>query len=170
MIKQLIGEDGAANIIEFYLLQKSPINDETKINIYINDDLISKIKNSFKKTKEYKSVYYSRNNCNYVYDLSNDSQFVYIRKLENMSIINKSNSKFYSLVFNEIKLPTHTFACSNDIDTKEVFDITEFKINNRITLIIKNNNCIINYKHSKDVDLDKVNSIISGIMNKINSL
>ena len=93
MIKQLIGEDGAANIIEFYLLQKSPINDETKINIYINDDLISKIKSSFKKTKEYKSVYYSRNNCNYVYDLSNDSQFVYIRKLENMSIINKSNSK-----------------------------------------------------------------------------
>jgi hypothetical protein len=92
MIKQLIGEDGAANIIEFYLLQKSPINDETKINIYINDDLISKIKSSFKKTKEYKSVYYSRNNCNYVYDLSNDSQFVYIRKLENMSIINKSNS------------------------------------------------------------------------------
>jgi hypothetical protein len=169
MIKQLIGE-GSANLIEFYLLQKQSIIDDNKINIYINDDMISKIKNNFKKTKEYKSVYYSRNNCNYVYDLSNDSQFVYIRKLENMSIINKSNSKFYSLVFNEIKLPTHTFACSNDIDNKEVFEIIEFKINNRITLIIKNNNCIINYKHSKDVDIDKVNSIINGLMNKINLL
>jgi hypothetical protein len=169
MIKQLIG-DGPANVIEFYLLQKQSLNDDNKINIYINDDLISKIKSNFKKTKEYKSVYYSRNNYNYVYDLSNDSQFVYIRKLENMSIINKSNSKFYSFVFNEIKLPTHTFACSNDIDNKEVFDIIEFKINNRITLIIKNNNCIINYKHSKDVDIDKINSIINGIMNKINLL
>jgi len=169
MIKQLIG-DGSANVIEFYLLQKQSIINDNKINIYINDDMIFKIKNNFKKTKEYKSVYYSRNNCNYVYDLSNDSQFVYIRKLENMSIINKSNSKFYSLVFNEIKLPTHTFACSNDIDNKEVFEIIEFKINNRITLIIKNNNCIINYKHSKDVDIDKVNSIINGLMNKINLL
>jgi len=169
MIKQLIG-DGSANVIEFYLLQKQSIINDNKINIYINDDMIFKIKNNFKKTKEYKSVYYSRNNCNYIYDLSNDSQFVYIRKLENMSIINKSNSKFYSLVFNEIKLPTHTFACSNDIDNKEVFEIIEFKINNRITLIIKNNNCIINYKHSKDVDIDKVNSIINGLMNKINLL
>lgn len=126
MIKDLIGE-GPANIIEFYLLQKSENTDNNKINIYINDDMLSKIKSNFKKTKEYKSVYYSRNNCNYVYDLSNDSQFVYIRKLENTSIINKLNSKFYALVFNEIKLPTHTFACSNDIDCKEILKLPNLK-------------------------------------------
>ncbi len=168
MIKNLIG-DGMANIIEFYLIQK-PIENDNKINIYITDELLHKIKNNFKKTKEYKSVYYSRNNYTYVYDLSNDSQYVYIRKLENMNIINKSNIKFYTLVFNEIKLPTHSFACTNDIDNKEISNIIEFKINNRITLIIKNNNCYINYKHNKDVDIDKINAIINSIMTKINLL
>jgi hypothetical protein len=169
MIKNLIGT-GTANVIELYLIQKPFDNKDDKIDIYINDDLLTKIKNNFKKTKEYKCVNYSRNNYNYVYDLSNDSQYVYIRKLENITIINKSNIKFYAMVFNEIKLPTHSFACSNDIDNKEVFEITEFKINNRITLIIKNNNCFINYKHNKDVDIDKVNSIISGLISKINLL
>ena len=169
MIKNLIGT-GTANVIELYLIQKPFDNKDDKIDIYINDDLLTKIKNNFKKTKEYKCVNYSRNNYNYVYDLSNDSQYVYIRKLENITIINKSNIKFYAMVFNEIKFPTHSFACSNDIDNKEVFEITEFKINNRITLIIKNNNCFINYKHNKDVDIDKVNSIISGLISKINLL
>jgi hypothetical protein len=170
MIKNLIGSSETVNVIEFYLVQKPfNINDDT-IDISITDEILTKIKNSFKKTKEYKCVNYSRNNYNYVYDLSNDSQYVYIRKLENMTIINKSNVKFYALVFNEIKLPTHSFACSNDIDNKETFDIIEFKINNRITLMIKNNNCIINYKHNKDVDIDKVTSIINGIMSKINTV
>jgi hypothetical protein len=168
MIKNLIGSSETVNVIEFYLVQKPFNSNDDKIDIYIDDDLLTKIKNNFKKTKEYKCVNYSRNNYNYVYDLSNDSQYVYIRKLENMTIINKSNVKFYALVFNEIKLPTHSFACSNDIDNKEIFDIIEFKINNRITLIIRNNNCLINYKHNKDVDIDKVNSIINGIITKIN--
>jgi|UniRef100_A0A6C0LGI7 hypothetical protein len=167
MIKTLIGNENV-NVIEFYLVQKPFDNKDEIIDIYINDDLLNKIKNNFKKTKEYRCVTYSRNNYNYVYDLSNDSQYVYIRKLENTTIINKSNVKFYVLSFNEIKLPTHSFACSNDIDNKETSDIIEFKINNRITLIIKNNNCLINYKHNKDVDIDKVNSIISGIITKIN--
>lgn len=168
MIKNLIGSSETVNVIEFYLVQKPFNSNDDKIDIYIDDDLLTKIKNNFKKTKEYKCVNYSRNNYNYVYDLSNDSQYVYIRKLENMTIINKLNVKFYALVFNEIKLPTHSFACSNDIDNKEIFDIIEFKINNRITLIIRNNNCLINYKHNKDVDIDKVNSIINGIITKIN--
>jgi hypothetical protein len=168
MIKNLIGSSETVNVIEFYLVQKPFNSNDDKIDIYIDNDLLTKIKNNFKKTKEYKCVNYSRNNYNYVYDLSNDSQYVYIRKLENMTIINKSNVKFYALVFNEIKLPTHSFACSNDIDNKEIFDIIEFKINNRITLIIRNNNCLINYKHNKDVDIDKVNSIINGIITKIN--
>ena len=169
MIKNLL-ENSSANVIELYLIQDrdAPINN--KINIYINDELLTKIKNNFKKTKEYKAVYYTRNNCNYVYDLSNDSQYVYIRKLENATIINKSKLKFHLFVFNEIKLPTHTFACTNDIDNKDIVDIIEFKINNRITLIIKNNNCLINYKHNKDVDIDKVNYIINSIITKINSL
>ena len=166
-IKQLITEN--TNIIEFYLMQKTITSEEKKINIFINDDLIKKIKNSFKKTKQSDIAYYCRNNCNYVYDLSNDSQYVYIRRLENTSIINNKIS-YYILVFNEIKLPTHTFPCTNDINQKYIINVIEYKINNRITLIIKNNNCFINYKHSKDVDIDKIQEIINNLIIKINSL
>ena len=165
MIKELITEN--TNVIEFYLIQK-PLTDKNKIDITITEDLINKIKSNFKKTKECKFAYYHRNNYTYVYDLSNDSQYVYIRKLENIDIIN--NNKFYLLLFNEIKLPTHNFACTNDIDNKTIIDITEFKINNRITIIIKNNNCLINYKHNKDVDIDKIEDIIKTLLLKIGSM
>jgi hypothetical protein len=166
-IKDLITEN--TNIIDFYLMQKPITSDENKINIFINDDLIKKIKSNFKKTKQCDIAYYCRNNCNYVYDLSNDSQYVYTRRLEDTSIINDKIS-FYILLFNEIKLPTHTFACTNDINQKYIINVIEYKINNRITLIIKNNNCFINYKHSKDVDIDKIQEIINNIIIKINSL
>jgi hypothetical protein len=166
-IKDLITEN--TNIIDFYLMQKTITSDENKINIFINDDLIKKIKSNFKKTKQCDIAYYCRNNCNYVYDLSNDSQYVYTRRLEDTRIINDKIS-FYILLFNEIKLPTHTFACTNDINQKYIINVIEYKINNRITLIIKNNNCFINYKHSKDVDIDKIQEIINNIIIKINSL
>ena len=166
-IKQLITEN--TNIIEFYLMQKAITPEEKKINIYINDDLIKKIKNSLKKTKQSDIAYYCRNNCNYIYDLSNDSQYVCMRRLENTLIINNKIS-YYILVFNEIKLPTHTFPCTNDINQKYIINVIEYKINNRITLIIKNNNCFINYKHSKDVDIDKIQEIINNLIIKINSL
>ena len=78
-IKELITEN--TNIIELYLIQKTITSDENKINIYINDDLLKKIKNNFKKTKQSDIAYYCRNNCNYVYDLSNDSQYVYMRRV-----------------------------------------------------------------------------------------
>jgi hypothetical protein len=166
-IKDLLTEN--TNIIEFYLMEKPVILDDTKINILLTDELIKKIKNNFKKTKQCDMAYYCRNNFNYVYDLSNDSQYVYMRRLENTSIIN-DKLNYYVLAFNEIKLPTHTFACTNDINCNYVINVIEFKINNRITLILKNNNCFINYKHSKDVDIDKIQEIINNIINKINLL
>jgi hypothetical protein len=166
-LKELITDN--TNIIEFYLMQNPALTEDTKINIFITDELIKKIKNTFKKTKQCDMAYYSRNNFNYVYDLSNDSQYVYMRRLENTTIIN-NKLNYYILVFNEIKLPTHTFGCTNDINCKNIINVIEFKINNRITLIIKNNNCYINYKHSKDVDIDKIQEIINNIIYKLNTL
>ena len=156
-IKKLITDN--TNIIEIYLMKKS--------DIFIKENSLRKIKNNFKKTKQCKYAYYCRNNCNYVYDLSNDSQYVYTRKLENTEII---NDEFYVFVYNEIKLPTHTFACTNDINYKYIAEITEFKINNRIILTIKNNNVYIHYKHNKDVDIDKVQEIINNIVHKLKQI
>jgi len=153
------------NIIDIFLMHKN------KENIIINDDLIKKININFKKTKTTELAYYCRNNYNYVYDLSNDSQYVYTRKLENTLIINETkNLNYYLLFYNEIKLPTHTFACTNELNSKYIAKITEFRINNRITLIIKNNNCYIQYQHSRDVDIDKIQEIINNVISKLNNL
>jgi len=150
------------NIIEIYMINGNPDN-SNKINIYLTDDYITKIKQKFKITKETTLVHFNRNNLSYIYDLSNDSQYVYLRKLENTMI--KSN--FYFLAFNEMKMQTHSFACTNDIDNRIQYKYLEFKINNRISIIIKNNNLYIQYRHSKEVDIDKIQEIINNLIRKL---
>jgi len=155
------------NVIEIYLTNNNNSN-EIKKDIYINNDYLNKIKKKFKLTKETTLVYFNRNNISYIYDLSNDSQYVYLRKLENYNIINyNSNYSFYGLAFNEMKMQSHLFPCTNDIDNRIEYKIEEYKINNRISLIIKNNNLYIYYKHSKDVDIEKTQEIINGILKKM---
>jgi len=165
-ISKLLTEN--TNVIEIYLMNTVKLATEkpilNKIDIYINDSILNKIKQRFKITKETTLVYYNRNNLSYIYDLSNDSQFVYLRKLENAII---ADNNLYGLSFNEMKMQTHSFACTNDIDNKVEYKIQEFKINNRISLIIKNNNVYIYYKHSKDVDIEKTQEIINGIIKKM---
>ena len=73
----------------------------------------------------------------------------------------------YAIAMNEMKMQTYLFGCSNDIDNREEYKIQEYRINNRISLIIKNNNLFINYRHSKDVDLDKTEEIINSLIRKI---
>ena len=148
------------NLIEIYLLSKKNNN-----SIALESGLINKIKSTFKKTKQYSTVIYCRNNYNYLYDLTNDNQIVYSRIIENDRIM---NNKYLIIAFNEIKLPTHLFACTNDIDYKYNNDLIEFKINNRITITIKNNDsCYITYKHNKDVDIDKIQENLSDIISKL---
>jgi hypothetical protein len=149
------------NLIEIYLLSKKNNN-----SISLESGLINKIKSTFKKTKQYSTVIYCRNNYNYLYDLTNDNQIVYSRIIENDKTI---NNKYLILAFNEIKLPTHLFACTNDIDYKYNNDLIEFKINNRITITIRNNDsCYITYKHNKDVDIDKIQENLNDIISKLN--
>ncbi len=157
-IKELITDN--TNIIEIYMLNK---NKKNEIDIYIDDATINNIKKKFKLTRETTLVYFNRKNLTYVYDLSNDSQYVFLRKLEYY----KKTNNYYGIAFNEMKIQTYSFACTDDIDTRREFKLLEFKINNRISLLIKNNNVIITYKHSKDVDIDKINEIVNNITKKI---
>ena len=66
-----------------------------------------------------------------------------------------------------MKMQTYLFGCANNIDNREEIRVQEYRINNRISLIIKNNNLYINYRHSKDVDLEKIEEIINSIIRKI---
>jgi hypothetical protein len=151
------------NIIEIYMCNPLKTKEDLKIDIHINNDILNNIRKKFKLTKQTTLVYYNRNNLCYVYDLSNDSQYLYLRKLENKQDINK----LYGLAFNEMKMQSHSFACTNDIDNKCEYNLEEFKINNRISLIIRNNNVYISYKHSKEVEIDKIQEIINKIITKI---
>jgi hypothetical protein len=151
------------NIIEIYMCNPLKTKEDLKIDIHINNDILNNIRKKFKLTKQTTLVYYNRNNLCYVYDLSNDSQYLYLRKLEN----NHDYNKLYGLAFNEMKMQSHSFACTNEIDNKCEYNVEEFKINNRISLIIKNNNLYISYKHSKEVEIDKIQEIINKIITKI---
>ena len=155
------------NIIEIYILNSSDKNKEVfKRNIYLDDEYLNKIKSKFKLTKETTYVYFNRNNLSYVYDNTNDSQYVFLRKLENV----QEKDKLFGIAFNEMKMQTHSFACTNDINNKINYKTYEFKINNRVSLIIKNNNLFIQYKHSKEVDIDKIQEIINSIIRKIQQI
>ena len=163
MIKQILTDN--TNIIEIYVMNTEKT--QMRMNIYLDDTFLNKIKKKFKLTRETTLVYYNKDNLSYVYDLSNDSQYVYLRKLENSQIKTINNYDLYGLALNEMKMQTYLFGCGNDIDNKEEMKIQEFRINNRISLIIKNNNLYINYRHSKDVDLEKTDEIINSIIRKI---
>jgi hypothetical protein len=163
MIKQIITEN--TNIIEIYLMNTQ--NTNMRMNIHLDNNFLNKIKKKFKLTRETTFVYYNKDNLSYIYDMSNDNQYVYLRKLENSQIKTMNNYDLYGIAMNEMKMQTYLFGCSNDIDNREEYKIYEYRINNRISLIIKNNNLFINYKHSKDVDLDKTEEIINSVIKKI---
>ena len=163
MIKQILTDN--TNIIEIYLMNTQKT--QMRMNIYLDDTFLNKIKKKFRLTRETTLVYYNKDNLSYVYDLSNDSQYLYLRKLENSQIKSMDKFDLYGIALNEMKMQTYLFGCANNIDNKEEFKIQEYKINNRISLIIKNNNLFINYRHSKDVDLEKTEEIINSVIRKI---
>jgi hypothetical protein len=160
-ISKLITDN--TNIIEIYMCNPKKNKDDLKIDIFINNDILEIIRKRFKLTKETTIVSYNRNNLSYIYDLSNDSQYLYLRKVENILNINN----FYGFSFNEMKMQSYTFGCTNDIDSRYEYKLEEYKINNRLSLMIKNNNVYIYYKHSKEVDLDKIQDIINNIIKKM---
>ena len=166
-INTLITEN--TNLIEIYICNKQSF-DNKKINIELNVDFLNKIKQTFKITREIKYISYYRNNLNYIYDTSNDNQLLITRNLEKDNYENYNKIDLYYLILKENKLPNYYFACTNNLDNKETLNTIEFKINNRITLIIRNNNCFIQYKYNNSVETDKISLILKNIVKKLNSL
>ena len=156
------------NLIEIYLASNK---DGNKINVEITNDVIERIKSSFKISKEAEFVYYHNNNLTYIYDKSNDSQLTITRSIikDEYKITNKKYD-LYLIALNETKLPNHYFPCTNDIDNKEEFKVIEIRINNRICLLIKNNQVIIQYRHNSIVDIDKIKETLQFNIRKIINL
>ena len=161
-INELISNN--TNLIEIFITNK--ITNNNRLDIDISKHKIDKIKNKYNfKQYNYRVIY--RNNLIYTYDLNNDSQIVNEKKLE--KIIN--NNKYSIIVYNDNKYPTYLFPCTNDIDHKTNIILNEYKLNNRISLFIRNENDVhsiyIQYKHSNNVDIEKMENIINDLLNKI---
>jgi hypothetical protein len=164
------------NIIEFFLCKD--IIDDDVINVIINNDIENLIEKKYKKYKEenYKSYHYK--DKIYTYELSNDNQNVFSKIMIKSNYI-KSNSKSNLFILSSKidKFPQYIFPCTNDIDYISTYSIKEYKINNRISLHIRydylNNEekhnmtrtFYIEYRHSPNVEIDKINEYINNIVN-----
>lgn len=162
-LNELITEN--TNIIEIYLKNNKIINN--KLDITLEKNKIDKILNKYKFKHEVSYTLYNKINLLLLYDMTNDSQIVFEKNLENY----KEYNKYIIFSYEEKKLPPYLFGCDNSIDNNCTYKIKEYKINNRISIInkIENNkdSISIHYKHDKHVDLEKNENIINDIIKNI---
>jgi hypothetical protein len=155
------------------------INTETDIiNIYfcksIENNCINLLpikKNlKLKFTKRDFAVYYKKNLL-YIYDQSNDSQFTYKLKLLNHEIINENNKLLSINSYKETKVSCYLFPSTDTLSKKSKYTLEECRINNRLTFSIKTENNIkiafITYKHSLNVDINKMNNDLNEFIRDI---
>ncbi len=148
------------NLIEIYILNEK-ITNEFKINIINNDFLLSKIQKKYKISKTNKYISYYHNEYIYTYDLTDDNQFV----VSKLHINQKLDDKYYLISYNDSKVANHIFPCTNNISHISEYIINDYKITNRISLIIKeedkNNIIYLQYNHSPNVDILKIEQILN---------
>ena len=72
------------------------------------------------------------------------------------------------------KFPQYIFPCTNEIENISTYTINEYKIANRVSLMIRydyeNNEEVaktfyIEYRHSPNVEIDKINEHINSLVN-----
>ena len=171
-INKYINDD--VNLVEIYLIKDK---NENSINVSSSDKLEHLIDNIYKKNKVEKYISYYNREKVYTYELSNDNQYVYTKFKKNLDIIDN----ILVVASKHDKQPNYTFPCTNDIDNISQFTIKEYKISYRISLFIRYDNNIdktddktiktiyIEYKHSQNVDMDKINEQINKIITKISN-
>jgi hypothetical protein len=154
------------------------------INVNITKDIEGIIEKKHKKYKDEKYKSYHHKDKVYTYELSNDNQFV------SSKIMTKSNylatasgasgasasantTDVFIVSYKIDKFPQYIFPCSNDIDSISTYSIKEFKINNRISLMLRSDysnskevakSFYIEYRHSPNVEIDKINEYINNLV------
>jgi hypothetical protein len=152
------------NMVEIFFCKANTAGTEgTEIDVHITSDIESLIEKKYKKYKEEKYKLYHHKDKVYTYELSNDNQHV-SSKITTSSTHIKSPSIF--ILSSKIdKYPQYIFPCTNDIDSISTYTIKEFKINNRISLMLRDDATVkvfyIEYRHSPNVEIDKINEYIN---------
>jgi hypothetical protein len=169
------------NIIEIFLCNDSD-SDENRsvIDVNITSDFESFIEKKYKKYKEERYKSYHHKDKVYTYELSSDNQYVSSKITMKSELIKNNNANAKSNLFilsSKIdKFPQYIFPCTNDIDNITMYLIKEFKINNRISLMLRYdylNGCEdkvvsksfnIEYRHSPNVEIDKINEYVNNLV------
>ena len=169
------------NIIEIFMckvIDANAANAADVIDVNINSNIEGIIEKKYKKYKEEKYKSYHYKDKVYTYELSNDNQYV-SSKIMITSKYNscKSNKSSVFILSSKIdKFPQYIFPCTNDIDNISTYTIKEFKINNRISLMLRydylngDDKCIVSksfyieYRHSPNVEIDKINEYINNLV------
>jgi len=167
------------NLIEIYIINtdkadKGKSNNIIDVSISTKSNLESFVDNYYKKSRVEKYKSYTHKERVYTYELSNDNQYVSSKIKKNLDIL----ENILVICSKNDKQPNYTFPCTNEIDSVAEYIIKEYKISNRISLIMRsdivdtvNNKEIktvyIEYRHSNNVDTDKINETINKIIKKL---
>ena len=170
------GSQEDINLIEIYFINRGIRGQQENImDVSVKNSLETFIDNYYKKSRveNYKS--YTHKERIYTYELSNDNQYVSSKIKKHMDIIDN----ILVICSKNNKQPNYTFPCTNEIDSISEYIIKEYKISNRISLILRSDSCdsgggseeintlYIEYRHSNNVDIDKINETINKIIRKI---
>jgi uncharacterized protein YqkB len=169
------------NIIEIFFCKNITANAANAIDVNINSDIESIIEKKYKKYKEDKYKSYHYKDKVYTYELSNDNQYVSSKimitsKYDKYNNCKSNKSSVFILSSKIDKFPQYIFPCTNDIDNISTYTIKEFKINNRISLMMRydylngddksevSKSFYIEYRHSPNVEIDKINEYINNLV------
>jgi hypothetical protein len=166
------------NIIEIFLCKDITANSADVIDVNINSNIEGIIEKKYKKYKEEKYKSYHYKDKVYTYELSNDNQYVSSKIMIKSKHNNcKSNKSSVFILSSKIdKFPQYIFPCTNDIDNISTYTIKEFKINNRISLMLRydylngDDKCVVSksfyieYRHSPNVEIVKINEYINNLV------
>ena len=188
-----VGGQEDINLIEIYFInhEKRGKAQENIIDVSVKNSMETFIDNYYKKSRVEKYKSYTHKERTYTYELSNDNQYVSSKIKKQMNILDN----ILVICSKNNKQPNYTFPCTNEIDSVTEYIIKEYKISNRISLImrcdiankeadaadaadaagISGDACdeiktlYIEYRHSSNVDIDKINETINKIIRKISS-
>ena len=173
------GNQEDINLIEIYFINRSVHGQQDNvIDVSVKNSLETFIDNYYKKSKVEKYKSYTHKERIYTYELSNDNQYVTSKIKKHMNILDN----ILVICSKNNKQPNYTFPCTNEIDSVSEYTIKEYKISNRISLIMRSDvgdrgdsgdsgdeikTLYIEYRHSNNVDIDKINETINKIIRKI---
>lgn len=176
-LKDFLADD--VNIIEIFFCKDSSgslgTSENSVINVNISSDIESIIEKKYKKYKgeKYKSFHYK--DKVYTYELTSDNQYVFSKIMKGAKYEKYNNKQSLFILTSKIdKFPQYIFPCTNEIENISTYTINEYKIANRVSLMIRydyeNNEEVaktfyIEYRHSPNVEIDKINEHINSLVN-----